>query len=181
MDLAKLAPWNWFKKEDEEKRHVMPVKRASHSSDLPSSLHDIQLEFEHLFDSMRRGLSLESDKTPFFRANLFKPSLDVASDGKEYTIKVELPGMDVSDISIEQSENTLRIKGEKRQEIEEKDKDFYRIERSYGSFERVLDIPEDADSHNISSTYKDGVLSVSIPRKALPQKESKKIEIKTES
>jgi HSP20 family protein len=111
----------------------------------------------------------------------FKPSLDVASDEKEYSIKVELPGIDLTNISLEYSSDTLKIKGEKRQEKEEKDKDFYRIERSYGSFQRILDIPEDADADNITSNYKDGVLSITIPRKQLPKKETKKIEIKTES
>jgi HSP20 family protein len=72
----------------------------------------------------------------------------------------------------------LKIKGEKRQQKEEKDKNYYRVERSYGSFERILDLPEDSDADNILSNYKDGILTITIPRKMLPKKDTKKIDIK---
>ncbi|MFA6136565.1 MAG: Hsp20/alpha crystallin family protein [Sulfurimonas sp.] len=59
----------------------------------------------------------------------------------------------------------MRIKGEKREEKEEKEKNYYRVERSYGSFERVLDMPDDADADKIESSFKDRMLSVTIPKK----------------
>lgn len=181
MDFGKLAPWNWFKKEEEEGGKVVPVKHDSEKSDLPVSLHDIHTEFNRLFDSLKHGFGSGWPSPSLLQTDWFKPSLDVASDDKEYSIKVELPGMDATNISLEYTSDTLKIKGEKRQEKEEKDKDFYRVERSYGSFQRILDIPEDGDSENITSNYKDGVLNITIPRKQLPNKETKKIEIKTDS
>lgn len=181
MDFEKLAPWNWFKNEDEESKKIVPVKRDAAKSDLPASINDIQQEFDRVFDSLRNGLNAGWPRRPLFNTDWFKPSLDVASNDDEYSVKVELPGIDSGDISIEYTSNTLKIKGEKRQEKEEKEKDYYRVERSYGSFQRILDIPEDADADNITSSYKDGVLSITIPRKMLEKKDTKSIEIKTES
>lgn len=181
MDFGKLAPWNWFKKEEEESGKVVPVKHDSKKSDLPVSIHDLHTEFDRLFNTLKESFSTSWPSTSLMKTDWFKPSLDVASNEKEYSIKVELPGIDPTHITLEYSSDTLKIKGEKRQEKEEKDKDFYRIERSYGSFQRTLDIPEDADADNITSNYKDGVLSITIPRKQLPKKETKKIEIKTNS
>lgn len=180
MDFSKLAPWNWFKKEEEQSTKITPVRHDVNRSDLPATFHDLHNEFNRLFDSLRHSFSMGWPNTTLLQTDWFKPSLDVASDDKEYSIKVELPGMDASNISIEYTSNTLKIKGEKQQEKEEKKKDFYRIERSYGSFQRILDIPDDADADNITSSYKDGVLSITVPRKALPKTDTKKIEIKTE-
>lgn len=177
MDFSKLAPWNWFKKEEEESGKIVPVHHDEHRAEFPASLHDLHTEFDRLFHSLKKGFGTG---TSLFQSDGFKPSLDIASDEKAYSVKIELPGMDVKDISIEFANNTLKIKGEKRQEKEEKDKNFYKIERSYGSFQRILDLPEDSDTDKITSHYKDGVLSVTIPRKILPKKETKKIEIKTE-
>ena len=180
MNFEKLAPWNWFKNEDEQKGAIVPVRHSSGTHGLPVSLHDLHNEFNRFFDSLKHSFGEEVSNDFISNSNWLKPSLDIASDDKEYTIKVELPGMDASDISIEFTDSILKINGEKRQEKEEKGKDFYRIERSYGSFERILDIPENSDTDNITSNYKNGVLSISIPKKALPQKDTKKIEVKAE-
>jgi len=178
MNFEKLAPWNWFKNEDEKKASMVPVKHTSNTHVLPVSLHDLHNEFNRFFDSLKHSFGEEISDGFISNSNWMKPSLDIASDDKEYTIKVELPGMDAGDIAIEFTDSTLKINGEKRQEKEEKGKDFYRIECSYGSFQRILDIPEDSDTDNITSNYKNGVLSISIPKKALPQKDTKKIEVK---
>lgn len=181
MNFDKLAPWNWFKKEEEEGGKVVPVRHEAGKMELPVSIHDLHTEVNRLFDSLKHGFGTGWPSHSLFKTDWFKPSLDVASDEKEYSVTIELPGIDAGNISIEYSSNTLKVKGEKHQEKEEKEKDFYRVERSYGSFQRILDIPDDADAENISSSYKDGILSIKIPRKMLPKKDTKKIEIKTES
>lgn len=185
MDFGKLAPWNWFRHEDEEKEtekdKIVPVLHATTRTEVPRVWQDIHTEFDRVFDLMRRNISPAFKDDEFFNMNLLAPSLDVASDGKEYSVKVELPGIEADDISIEYSGNTLTIKGEKRQEVEEKEKDYYHVERQYGSFQRLLNIPDDGDAENITSNFKNGVLSVTIPRKALPHKESKKIKVETEA
>ncbi len=178
MNLEKLAPWNWFKKEEEEKGDIVPVRHDSTKPSLPASLNNLYTEFDRLFDYYEKKLMKGFTSHKLFDTDFLKPSLDIASDDKEYSIKVELPGVIASDVSIEFTDNTLKIKGEKRLEKEEKDKDFYRVERSYGSFQRTLDIPEDVDVDKITSVYKDGVLTVTLPRKTLPKKDTKKIEVK---
>ena len=71
----------------------------------------------------------------------------------------------------------MTIRGEKRQEKEEKEKNHYRIERSYGSFQRILSLPEDVDQDGIAAGFKNGVLTITMPRKALPPGEIKQVSI----
>jgi len=181
LDFEKLAPWNWFKKEEALKEGTVPVKRGSNDSESPASKDEAQSDFERFFDSLRQGFNGEWPSTSFLKKRWLKPSLDIASDEKEYTIKVELPGIDVENIHIEYSGGTLRIEGDKMQEKEEKEKEFYRMERSYGAFQRILDLPEDVDENKITSHYKNGVLSITAAKKMLPKSESKQIKIKTDS
>jgi HSP20 family protein len=114
------------------------------------------------------------DLLPAFHANV-----DIASDDKQYTISLEAPGMEQKDLSIELKDQALFIKGNKQQEQEEKDKHFYRIERHYGSFERVLAIPDDAETNKITASMKNGVLTIDIPRKEMPATEAKRITIES--
>jgi HSP20 family protein len=182
MDLTKFAPWNWFKDEDENKSKVVPVKRDILGTSDFDTILEKQKDFEDLFDLFRKNI--ENTFAPLrtsdvFKSSWFKPSLDISSGDNDYTIKIELPGVDLKDIEIEVHNHTMTIKGEKKQEHEERDKDFYRIERSYGSFQRVLNLPEDSDTNNILSEHKDGILTVKISKKELPQSDVKKIEIKS--
>lgn len=112
-------------------------------------------------------------------SGLLKPRVDIGASENDYTITVEVPGVDENEIRLEVSNNTMIIKGEKKQEKEEKEKNYYRIERSYGSFQRVLSLPEDANQDEINATFKNGVLTVTMPKNALPGREAKQIEIKS--
>lgn len=89
----------------------------------------------------------------------------------------EVPGVDEKDVKVEIANDTLTIRGEKTQEKEEKDKNHYRMERSYGSSQRMLSLPEDADQKGVSATFKNGVLTVAVRRKAAPQANVRQIEI----
>ncbi len=172
MNLEKLAPWNWFEKEEKEQGST-PVKGGNDTFGL-SELHK---EFDRLFHSMQRNFGFSRDlELP--GGGFFKPSLDIASDGEHYTVKVELPGVSSKDIDVEIEDELLRIKGEKKQESEEKKKGYYKMERSYGSFERVLNLPEDCDKESVASEFKDGVLTVTMKRKPLTKNNVKKVEIK---
>nr|WP_281357791.1 Hsp20/alpha crystallin family protein [Desulfobacter latus] len=111
--------------------------------------------------------------------SLLKPRLDLSATDKEYTVSLEIPGVSEKDVNLELADDTLIIRGEKKQKKEEKKKNFYRLERSYGSFQRTLSLPEDADKDNIKADFKNGVLNITIPRKALPSgTKAKQIEIK---
>ncbi len=109
-----------------------------------------------------------------------KPTLDIAASDEEYTISVELPGVDEKDVHLELLDETLVIKGEKKHEKEEKEKNYYQMERSYGSFQRVLSLPEDAEQDGIGAAYKRGILTITIPRKAKAATKSKQIAINKE-
>jgi len=103
--------------------------------------------------------------------------VDIAGSEKEYVISAELPGVDEKDIHVELRGDSLILSAEKRQEAKSEGKGFYRIERSYGSFQRVLAVPDDADTDAVKASYKKGVLTVTLPRKASIAPVSRRIAI----
>jgi len=124
MELKKLAPWNWFKKEEEQQTTMVPVQRAGQVRPV-STLDQFHEEIDRMFDSFFRGLGLPStgfgrELTPLVQGQWLKPTLDIAAGEKEYTVSVELPGVDEKDIQLELSDDTLVIKGEKKHEKEER-------------------------------------------------------------
>ena len=106
------------------------------------------------------------------------PSLDVSESKDEIIVKAELPGMDVKDIDISLSGGILIIKGEKKQEKEQKDENYHVIERSYGAFSRSIRLPQEVESEKIAAKYKDGVLRVTLPKSE--KAKAKEIKIKAE-
>ena len=186
MNIKKWVPWNWFKKEEEDAGKMVPVKRetAKEQGDVPDHpLQQLHQEVDRLFGQAFRGFGLSpfSFDQPLFPRlanDILKPTLDLGATDKAYTITVEIPGVDEKDVKLEIVNDTLTISGEKKQETEEKEKNYYRMERSYGSFQRMLSLPEDADQDNVKATFKNGVLTVTMPRKALPKSDVKQIEVK---
>jgi HSP20 family protein len=106
------------------------------------------------------------------------PAVDVTESEKAYEITAELPGMDEKNIEVKFADGVLTIKGEKREEKEEKKKDYYLSERSYGSFQRSFQVPDGVVGDKIEATFKNGVLAVTMPKSAETQKATKKIEVK---
>lgn len=104
------------------------------------------------------------------------PSVDIAETAEEFLVKAELPEVKKEDVKVTVDKGLLRIEGERKQEKEEKGKKFHRIERSYGSFLRTFTLPENIDETKVIADFKDGVLSVRLPKteKAKP----KSIEVK---
>ena len=118
---------------------------------------------------------------PLFRRELAfptTPAVDLVESEKAYEITAELPGMDEKNIEVKVADGTLTIKGEKQEEKEEKKKDYYLRERSFGSFERSFAIPEGVDVDKIEASFKKGVLTLTLPKKPEAQKPAKKIDIK---
>lgn len=200
MDFAKLNPWNWFKHEEEQAgdEKFVPVERST--TNTPAQPATTQLtqhpiaqfhrDIDRLFEDAFRSFGVPSifDRGSLFKDNLWsaedsaliKPQVDIATDENQYKIVADLPGLNDDAVKLEVSNGTLTISGEKKQENEEKDQHFYRVERSYGAFRRVLTLPEDANEDEIEAKLKDGVLTVSIPRRQLPKPDVKQIEIKTQ-
>jgi HSP20 family protein len=99
------------------------------------------------------------------------PLVDISEDDKEYLIKVELPEVKKEDVKVTAEEGTLTIMGERKFEKEEKGKKYHRVERAYGSFVRNFSLPDDASPAKVSAEFKDGVLTVHLPKteKVKPQ------------
>jgi HSP20 family protein len=190
MNLEKLKPWNWFKHEESDtgEGSQIPVSR-SEAENLPlagrdslMSLHrDIDRWFEDAFKSF--GMSsldsnLQSRAMPGISlSNIYRPQIDVSGDTNCYEINLEVPGLTESDISLEVKDDVLTIKGKKEERSEDKDKHYYRVERSYGSFQRTLALPDDAIGDEIKANLDKGVLRLEIPRRETPDQEVKRISI----
>lgn len=187
MDFKKLAPWNWFKNEEDDSGSSIPVKHTDsrvkyHQGGTTHPILQLQREMDRLFDEAFRGFGLSPFRAELFpplaASGLLKPQVDIGANDQEYSITIEVPGVEEKDVKIEVADNIMTIRGEKKQEKEEKSKDYYRVERSYGSFQRDLSLPHDASQEDVKAKFKNGVLTITIPRKALPKSEVKQIEIK---
>ena len=132
-------------------------------------------------DDMFEGFLHGFDLRPFeARSGVFSPSIDIVENDKDIRISAELPGMEEKDIDVSLSRDSLTIKGEKKEEKEDKGKGYYRMERSYGSFSRTLPLPSEIDQDKVKATFKKGVLTVTLPKTEKAIKETKKIDIKTD-
>lgn len=179
-----ISPWNWQKHEDQEREKSPQVQRQSARPE-GHPLFPLQRAIDRIFDDAFFGspafpLGLGRDLAILAPSTWLQPTMDIASTEKEYIVTLELPGVDEKEIQLEIVEDALSIHGEKKQEKEEKEKNYYRVERSYGSFQRTLTLPDDVDRDAISATFKQGVMKVTIPRKEAPKPTVKKIEVKTD-
>lgn len=186
MTIKKLSPWNWFRHEEDAERGVMPARQPLASLSWGASpLMPLHEEIERVFDQAFRNFGLPAPSLP--RASkgagglaLLKPSVDIDSTDAAYTITAEVPGVDEKDIKIEMMPNgTLSISGEKRETREDKTQGLYRVERSYGAFQRTLSLPDDADRDCVEASFKNGVLTVTVARRAVPTSAARQIEVNT--
>jgi HSP20 family protein len=106
------------------------------------------------------------------------PAIDLAEREKEYEITAELPGLAEKDVEIRLSNRTLTIKGEKKEQREEKQKDYYLSERRFGSFHRSFQLPDGVDTDKIEATFAKGVLTIKLPKTTEAQKAEKTVAIK---
>jgi len=131
--------------------------------------------------SLRRSFGFE----PAFRFDtsfgLAAPAVDVAETDKEFQITAELPGIDEKNLDVTVSGGVLTIKGEKREEKEEKDKNYYLSERRYGSFQRSFQLPDGVDQDKIAANFDKGLLRVTLPKSAEAVTQQKKIPIGSKS
>ena len=107
------------------------------------------------------------------------PAVDIQETEKEYLVKAELPEVKLEDVKVTVENGILAIRGERRQEKEEKNKKFHRVERSYGTFLRTFTVPLDAEENKVAADFKDGVLRVHLPKTEKPR--PKAIEVKVAS
>jgi len=166
----------------------LPVKTEK-TQGLPAwrPFESLRREIDRLFEDFDGG----SWRSPF-RRSLFDvapfwgsevtwpavPAVDIAETEKGYEITAELPGMDEKNIEVKFADGVLSIKGERQEEKEEKKKDYYLSERSFGSFQRAFRVPSGVDSDKIEATFSKGLLTMTLPKTAEAQKAEKKIAVK---
>jgi HSP20 family protein len=158
-------------------RSLIPIGRnreiARRDTDFP--FHSLQREIDRLFEDFGRGF-------PGFGmmrgegARELMPAIDVTETDGQIEITAELPGLEEKDVQVDVSDNVLTIRGEKKNEKEDKQKDYHMVERSYGSFYRAFELPPGVDAEKIQASISKGVLKVTVP-KAEP-KQAKKIDVK---
>jgi HSP20 family protein len=105
----------------------------------------------------------------------FVPAVDIYEDEKKVMLKLEVPGIDEKDLDVSVENNTLTVKGERKFESEEKEENFHRIERRYGSFYRAFTLPSTVDTEHVQAKYNAGVLKLELLKK--PEAQPKQIKI----
>lgn len=162
-------------------------KPAPPAATAPDTWRSFRTEMDRLFDRFAGGLGMPSlsrlfDGAPAMRFEttftMPNPAMDVTEDKDSYKLTAELPGMSESEIEIALADGTLTLKGEKKQEKEQKDKNYYMSERAFGSFERSFTLPEGIDADKISADFAKGVLTITLPKKPEAKVEPKKVEVK---
>lgn len=158
----------------------LPVKTEKASAGAPQiwrPFESLRREIDHLFEDFGGDFW----RAPFRqveRAFGAMPAVDVTETDGGYEITAELPSLDEKNIEVKLANNTLTIKGEKRDEKEETKKDYYMRERSFGSFQRSFTVPEGVETDKIEANFKKGVLTVTLPKTAEAKKAEKKITVK---
>jgi HSP20 family protein len=165
----------------------VPVKKASPTPRPYSEVFDF-----HPLESLRRqinslfpdltGRKELSDFEPFerfFAGWPAMPAVDLEEKDGEFAITAELPGLDEKNVEVKLANGTLIISGEKKDERENKEKDYYFSERRYGSFKRAFRVPDGVDTNKIEAAFDKGVLTVRLPKTEQAQQAEKKIDIKT--
>jgi HSP20 family protein len=162
-----------------EKARPVARERARHP------LVSLREEMDRMFERFWPGFGLPAsgrwpELEPFWRVTgLAAPAVDLVETDKDYRIKAELPGMDEKDIELSLTEDMLSIKGEKKEEHEEKEEGYYLAERRYGAFERSFRLPEEVEADKIEASFQKGVLTVILPKSPkAQQKQARKIGIK---
>jgi len=177
--------------ETAEPRAGAPVPAASRPEGLWQPLAALRDEMDRVFDSFWRGFGFGPDR-PLRRAGgetqplwrfvpsfgVAAPAIDLVESGQEYRITAELPGMEARDIELSVSDDALTIKGEKREEEEERTGNYHLSERRFGSFQRALPLPRGVDRDRIDARFEKGVLTIVLPKTAEAAARQRRIEIK---
>ncbi|MCF8470736.1 MAG: Hsp20/alpha crystallin family protein [Parvibaculum sp.] len=172
-----------------EAKAPSPVKVSKRPSALQSwhPLESLRQQIDRLvedFDKSFRQLSSAGasfEDTPTWWRDFSSstiPNVDIVQKNDAYEITADLPGMDEKDVEVKLANGGLMIKGEKKEEKDETEKNYYVHERHFGAFERYFPVPDDVDTGKIDAVFKKGVLVVKLPRRPEAQKPETKIEVR---
>lgn len=156
---------------------------------VPGGLESLRREIDRLFDDFHKSWRFPLGRSvfdiePFLPREVtfdVAPAVDLIEKDQAYEVTAELPGMDDKNVEVKVANGTLTIRGEKKEEKEEneKEKGYYLSERRYGSFQRVFRIPAGVDSDKIEASFAKGILTVTLPKTADAQKAEKKINVRS--
>jgi len=140
-------------------------------------------EFSTLQDRMNRLFRetyKDGGRDESLTTSSFAPAVDVYEDEHNVSLKIEVPGIDEKDIDVRIENNTLIVHGERKIEKEEKEENYRRVERQYGSFTRTFTLPPTVETENVSATYDKGVLKVKLAKKAEAKPKQIKVNVGSE-
>ena len=152
--MSLLTKWNPLHKSNE-----IDVWRPASRWDPTGEMEDVMRGLQRALTNWQSGGSDES-----ISLSQWSPSVDIGENDQEFVIKVELPDVKKEDIKVNVENGTISICGERKVEKEEDNTKFHRVERAYGRFERTFSLPTEAQADKITSNYKDGVLTVHLPK-----------------
>ena len=136
---------------------------------------DLQDRINTMFGELFRGTSV----MPWGEERLeWLPALNISETDEEVRVTAELPGVDPASVDISLTEDMLTIRGEKKEEQEEKRRDYHRIERCYGSFIRTVSLPSAVDADKVEATFQDGVLTINMPKREEAKTRKVRVEVK---
>jgi len=149
---------------------ILPWKRkkGNHSN-------EFRREIDNLYDRFFEPNFLPSSY--IFGEGKWDPTIDISEGRKDITVKAEIPGIETKDFDISIDGRLLTIKGEKKQEQKEEEETYYRVERSYGYFNRTIQLPAEVNPNKVDATYKRGILKIKLRKSK--ENESKRIKIST--
>jgi HSP20 family protein len=168
MAIGDIVPWRWGSLRQASERPF---------EDFRGEMDSLHRAIDRLFESSWGG-EFPSLFSETGRTGDLVPRMDVAEDSKAFRVTIELPGMTDKDVAVSLTDRLLTIRGEKKEETEQKDKDVYRSERRYGSFRRAFELAGDVDANKIEASFKNGVLTIDLPKTKEAQDKVKQIQVK---
>lgn len=157
-------------------RKESPARVTRHESDHP--LFSFHREMNRLFDSFFSDMSMPGQSNGERPWSGFSPAVDVAETDSTFEINAEIPGIEADDVSLSVHNGILSINGELKREDEQEDKNYYRMERCFGSFQRAIPLPDSVDEDSVDASFKNGVLRVRFKKTEVENERVKRIEVK---
>ncbi len=159
-------------------RNLLPSVQRAAGSDVDHPFYSLQRQMNSLFDDFFSGFDAAPRSLATGGFGAFSPSIDVKESDKDFVIRAELPGVEEKDIDVTVTNDSVTIKGEKKEEKEDKGKNYYYMERSYGSFNRVIPLGAETDADKAEASFKNGVLNITVPKSAREKAKGTKVPIK---
>ena len=169
MAFRDLIPWS-----RQENRLPIPVSAEHEREPQPHHLLALHREVNRLFDDILRGFGISTFGG--FDRNLPWPHVEFSETDREIRVTAELPGLDEKDVELTVEEGVLTLRGEKRTDIEDRDRAY--SERTYGRFERRISLPRSVDRDKATASFKNGVLSVTLPRMEAANENIRRIRVR---